>query len=206
MLSTLVKISNVTNLSDARYCSGMGVEWIGFSVDEEDDNYVSPKNFREIKSWLAGVKIMAETSQGNMESIMDALKEYEVDGIQVLGSVLASEVSAVSGKTVFVKIDIDAADSAELISLLDENPAEMYILESASEQALDDNWKDVITFAARTKNILLGFGLNEPELIPQLLSTLDVAGIALKGSEEIRPGYKVFGTLMDILEVLEEDV
>ena len=33
MLKTIVKVSEVNNLSDARYCAGMGVEYIGFSMD-----------------------------------------------------------------------------------------------------------------------------------------------------------------------------
>jgi phosphoribosylanthranilate isomerase len=31
-----------------------------------------------------------------------------------------------------------------------------------------------------------------------------VRGIALKGSQEIRPGYKDFGVLADLLETLED--
>ena len=41
MLSTIVKISQVTNLSDAGYCAGMGVEMIGFMIDEDSESYVS---------------------------------------------------------------------------------------------------------------------------------------------------------------------
>jgi phosphoribosylanthranilate isomerase len=54
MLTKTVKISNVTNLSDARYCAGMGVEMLGFSIDEDSPNYISPKNSRiSVPGWLA---------------------------------------------------------------------------------------------------------------------------------------------------------
>jgi phosphoribosylanthranilate isomerase len=69
MLTRTVKISNVTNLSDARYCAGMGVEMLGFSIDEDSPNYISPKKFEDICSWLAGVTLVAETAQTNAESI-----------------------------------------------------------------------------------------------------------------------------------------
>ena len=59
MLKTVVKISNVTNLSDARYCAGMGVEMLGFSIDEAAETYVDLKKFNDIRSWIAGVQIVA---------------------------------------------------------------------------------------------------------------------------------------------------
>jgi len=37
------------------------------------------------------------------------------------------------------------------------------------------------------------------------LERLPIAGIALKGSEELRPGYTDYGELMDILESLETE-
>ena len=45
MLKTLIKVSNINNLSDARYCAGMGVEMLGFSMDE-----LSIEKFKEKKS------------------------------------------------------------------------------------------------------------------------------------------------------------
>ena len=39
-LKTLVKVSEVNNLSDARYCAGMGVEMIGFSLDENHPKFI----------------------------------------------------------------------------------------------------------------------------------------------------------------------
>jgi phosphoribosylanthranilate isomerase len=205
MLSTLVKISNVTNLSDARYCTGMGVEWLGFSVDEEDVNYVSPKNFREIKSWLAGVRMIAETSKSTLEEILKTIEDYEVDGIQVSVKVSASELSHVSGKNVFIRLDIDEYTPDDILAIMADNPAEIYVLESSTEQNLAEEWKQVIAYAGRTNKILLGFGLDDPDTIQSLLDSLELAGLALKGSEEIRPGFKDFGGLMDILEALEEE-
>lgn len=205
MLSTLVKISNVTNLSDARYCAGMGVEWLGFSVDEGQENYVSPKAFREIKSWLVGVRMMAESNEVSPESIIDSIKEYEIDGIQVNAKVSASALSQLTDKSVFVRIDVDDYSPVDLLPVITENPAEMYVLESSSGQFLNEDWKDIIADASKSHNILLGFGLDDPQNIQSILGTLGVAGIAIKGSEEIRPGFKDFGSLMDILEAIEED-
>jgi phosphoribosylanthranilate isomerase len=39
-LSIPVIVNSVNNLSDARYAAGMGVEFMGFEVDEDSDRYL----------------------------------------------------------------------------------------------------------------------------------------------------------------------
>jgi len=41
--------------------------------------------------------------------------------------------------------------------------------------------------------------------VESLFEELPLAGIALKGGDEIRAGYKDYDELADILELLEED-
>ena len=204
MLSTLVKISNVTNLSDARYCAGMGVEWIGFSIDEEDPNYVSPKKFNEIKSWLVGVQVLVETAK-SIEDIQIALTEYAVDGIQVPYTSPTSTIKEQTDKVLFVTINVDTTAPAEIGKIIEENEADYYVLDSEVETDLADEWKEVIIKHSQNAQLLLGFGVEASADIQEEVAALNLAGIALKGSEEIRPGFKDFGALMDILEQLEEE-
>ena len=60
MLKTFVKVSGVNNLSDARYCAGMGVDVIGFNIDPELGEAIDPVKFGEISSWLAGADYAIE--------------------------------------------------------------------------------------------------------------------------------------------------
>ena len=46
-LKTFVKISGVNNLSDARYCAGMGVNQLGFNIEDKHPNYTDPQSFKE---------------------------------------------------------------------------------------------------------------------------------------------------------------
>ena len=73
-LKTLVKISNVTNLSDARYCAGMGVDMLGFSMDADSPDYIEPKKFAEIRGWVAGVQIVGETQSTDPDVIEQLLE------------------------------------------------------------------------------------------------------------------------------------
>ena len=42
-LRTSVIVNGVNNLSDARYCAGMGVDVIGFNLKLDDPNRVQPQ-------------------------------------------------------------------------------------------------------------------------------------------------------------------
>ena len=54
MLKVRVKIDHIQDLHAARYCAGMGVEFLGFSLDTA--NLLSLEQYLEIRAWLAGVK------------------------------------------------------------------------------------------------------------------------------------------------------
>ena len=70
-LKVPVKVSGVSNLSDARYCAGMGVHWLGFSIKPDSPNYCSPEQFQEIASWVEGVSHVAEAHDMSIEAIED---------------------------------------------------------------------------------------------------------------------------------------
>jgi phosphoribosylanthranilate isomerase len=59
-LKALVKVSKISNLSDARYCAGMGVNMLGFRTIPGQEHYMPPEIFQDIRGWLSGPKIVAE--------------------------------------------------------------------------------------------------------------------------------------------------
>jgi phosphoribosylanthranilate isomerase len=77
-LSNLVKVSNIKDLSNARYCAGMGVELLGFDTDT-----MSIETFSEIKNWVTGIKIVAETSLTTLEELELLLEKFQPDYIQL---------------------------------------------------------------------------------------------------------------------------
>jgi len=82
-LRTLVKISAVTNLSDARYCAGMGVEMMGFNIDPNSPKFISSEKFKEISGWVAGVKFVGEYHSKEPFDIHSAIEEYGLDLVEV---------------------------------------------------------------------------------------------------------------------------
>lgn len=206
MLTRTVKISNVTNLSDARYCAGMGVEMLGFSIDEDSPNYISPKKFEDICSWLAGVTLVAETAQTDPQGILTALANYPVHAIQVEEPGLLNYLHGELNLPLILRISVDTYEADEIGSILSryEGDVKHFLLESDNNAELSEEWMQVLGNLSDEYPILIGFGLDNEFSVSALTELFPQIGIALRGSEEIRPGYKDFGSMMDILEALED--
>lgn len=207
MLKTFVKISNVTNLSDARYCAGMGVDMLGFSVDEASPHHILPKKYADMRGWVAGVQLVAESAESEPQKLLSTLAHYDFDALQVENPDLLLYLKSELAKPLLLRVDVDHYEADELDALMSRYASEVdyFLLESAVDTSLTDEWKDYLNTLGRSFPILLGFGLEVSSEVPELVNRLAIRGITLRGGEEIRPGYKDFGALMDILEALEEE-
>ncbi|ADB37002.1 N-(5'-phosphoribosyl)anthranilate isomerase [Spirosoma linguale] len=209
-LKTLVKISNVTNLSDARYCAGMGVDMLGFSMDADSPDYVDPKKFGEIRGWVAGVQIVGETTSTDPEIIEQLLSTYQPDLLQVDEAALLPYLSTLTKSEndlrFILRVDVAQLTFDQLDTLLQTGAsnADYVLLESKGPMHLDTDVKELLKRQASRYPILLGTGISA-ENVHQLLADLSVRGIALSGGVEEQPGNKEFGELMDILEAIEEE-
>lgn len=209
-LKTLVKISNVTNLSDARYCAGMGVDMLGFSMDTDSPDYVDPKKFGEIRGWVAGVQIVGETSSTDPEIIEELIATYQPDLLQVDEAALLPYLSTLANTAndlrFILRVDVAQLTFDQLDTTLQTGAAnaDYVLLESKGPMRLDEDVKELLKRQASRYPILLGTGISVGN-VHQLLDDLSVKGIALSGGAEEQPGNKEFGELMDILEAIEED-
>lgn len=215
MLSTLVKISNVTNLSDARYCAGMGVDMLGFSMDESSPDYVNPARFTEIRNWVVGVQIVGETGETDLDRINDLLGSYQPDLLQVDEAALLPILSTLGkspgvdspgGLRLILRLNLADMTIEQLDALVQTNPtnADYILLESHELLHLDDDLKTSIGQLATRHAVLLSAGITA-ETIHNRLAELPIKGIALTGGPEDRPGSRDFGQLMTILESIEVD-
>lgn len=212
-LKTFVKISNVTNLSDARYCAGMGVDMLGFSMDADSPDFVEPAKFTEMRSWVAGVLIVGETTSTDPEVIEQLLDTYQPDLLQVdsdgrsraaLLPYLSTFGKRPGGLRLILRVDLAqlTLDQLDTLFLTGLAGAEYVLLESNGPLHLDDDLKTVLHRLASRHPVLLGTGISTNN-VHDLLTDLPVRGIALSGGNEEQPGNKEFGKLMDILEAIE---
>jgi phosphoribosylanthranilate isomerase len=196
MLKTQVKVSSIANLSDARYCAGMGVEWLGFPLQE-----ITLERFTEIRNWLAGVQIVGEFTKATADQVREAVATYQPDVIEVDSSVSLVSIQSIDvSKILRVNIDTDNlpaifAASAPYVS--------HFLLVGDSADSLTGMEASVEIWAAQYP-IILGLDIPEDDL-DEWVEQSSIQGIGLVAGEEDRPGFRDFTDLMTILEKLETE-
>jgi phosphoribosylanthranilate isomerase len=182
-LKTFVKVGNISNLSDARYCAGMGVDLLGFKVIEGQDNYISPKMYQEIRGWVSGPKVVAEIYGINSSEVLRSILEnYAPDYFELTLNEYRTYGSALS-KPAIVKIQPGEIDQ---VSQQSQTPS--YLIS-------DHAFQTTIPILLRTSS---------KEQAIQALSEAKIFGVALEGTAEERPGFKDYSVLADVLELLDE--
>ena len=181
-LKTFVKVGSITNLSDARYCAGMGADMLGFNAIEGKDHYLSPKQFQEIRGWVTGPLVVAEVSGlKSADQLKAIIENYQPDYLE-LGLAELAFVEEISIPFI-LRLDKESIDLK-----LPNKPA--YILAPAF---LSD---------AASPLLIEVSSLAEAE---QALQHSTIKGIALRGSAEISPGLKTYDELAEVLELLDAD-
>lgn len=185
MLKTKVKVGSVTNLSEARYCAGMGVDFLSFPVSSVD-----PKTYQEITSWVAGPKFGVET-----QTTTNGVEQYTVDFVETsinnLTNVTTTTnliVSLTPGQWKTKKENLESVKSKILFLQF-----EVSALDAATESTLKEASKQFDTFVK----------LSTLADLDQVLQ-LPISGVSLEGSAEVKAGLKEY-PLAEVLEKLEVD-
>jgi len=184
MLIIKVKVGQVTNLSEARYCAGMGVDYLSFPISSVD-----PKTYQEITGWVAGPKFGVDAGPKNINIV----QEYKAD---------------------FIEINIDQMDNSHgLENLIVSLEASQWSMKKPSLllskanilfvelkiKSLDEETLGIINDITEDFKILL-----KPSDTIELdkLLKLRIDGLCFDGNAETKPGLKEY-PLSEILEQLE---
>ena len=200
-LKTKVKINRITNLTDARYCSGMYVDVLGFSLEDGNPHYISPSQFQEITGWISGTDYAAEFTDSDAFTIERQLADYP--GITWIESSDLDTLFQLKslGKKLIYRTALDEVESIlPKLALLNQEQITLHITSTENTLSIDN--KLVIDKLASKVSLFLGFGIN-PENASSLAEIPGLAGLALDGGDEIKPGLRDFDQLGSILENLE---
>lgn len=189
-LVTKVKAANITNLSDARYCAGMGVDWIGFPVAQ-----VSPVMFSEITGWLSGPQWVIELGS----QPWGELAAYPTSVWQCLLADLDKALE-LPGR-IMVQLELQDWQDAKANLLSSADRIEAIIINKFSGNPESD--KKAVELISQHSPVLIDMNEVGYELVEIL--TWNTVGIQLHGSSEERPGLKDYTQLADVLEKLEVD-
>lgn len=204
-LKTFVKISNVTNLSDARYSAGMGADVIGFDIDPQSEHYLSHEKAIEIAEWLSGVEFAGEFHSAEVDKLKDVADKYPLSYLEFSHPESAGAISAMGYSAIFkTRLPEKPQDKAFRDMLVFCSSFVDFILIDDIENIEDERVVQDLAKYCGEFPMIIGGDFNSNNILP-LLEKVPAKGIALKGSAEIKPGYKDYDELADILEVLEID-
>ncbi|MBL7850801.1 MAG: hypothetical protein JNN04_07865 [Cyclobacteriaceae bacterium] len=185
----LVYVNHITNLSDARYCAGMGVDLLGFNIDPSDPDYVSPETYQQLVGWVSGPErvVVAGSVPFNDKRMVE---DYAPQYVHLHGAQL-NNWPATSLKLI---VEIPAESLADFRQQLEARTDIAFLVVP--------NLKEPIT-PALTGGIPVLAGL-EPSARISLaqLEKAGVAGIVLQGTKESSPGLKDYDHLSQVLEDL----
>jgi phosphoribosylanthranilate isomerase len=193
-LKITVKVGEIDNLSDARYCAGMGVEMLGFCLDTDSKRYVSPKKLEQIGGWVAGVKLIGEITEPDFGH----LSAYPLDGLQVLASRIEAFIGSEWPLIALYPIR-EAGDWLQAEAFMQKYQAhvEYFLLQIENSLSFDE-----MPNLGKAYPILLEGDFSKNS-IHQIIEQSQAKGIALKGGSEISAGLKDYDELAEILEAIE---
>lgn len=190
----MVKVGNITNLSDARYCAGMGVDMLGFTTIEKQPGYVGPETFQEFRGWFNGPSVVAEVyGLPDGETLHEIMRNYLPDFVE-LG---IAELPFVDLPSLALIVSTRGMQSAEkfLQQLATIHNQVAFILAEEEVEASD------LKSISDHYPVLLQ--LTKP--VDEHVLALPVKGFALKGNTEEKPGLKSYENLATVLEYLTKD-
>ncbi|EMR02883.1 phosphoribosylanthranilate isomerase [Cesiribacter andamanensis] len=205
-LTTFVKVGQLTNLSDARYCAGMGVALLGFNTEPGTVHYVDPEKFREISEWVAGVAFAAEFKEASAGTIERLLPEYPVDYIQTDRADQLEALEQLELPLILRLYISETTDVQLLDGLLQQHAHQVayFLLETAGDAPLSAEVLAAIHALSKQYPLLSALQI-EAATVLELLERYPLGGIALQGGVEIKTGFKTFDEMAEVLEVLEVD-
>jgi phosphoribosylanthranilate isomerase len=187
MLQYPILVRGINNLSDARYCAGMGVDYISFYFDTRMQS-IEPPVAEGIAGWLSGVKFLGE--------YVEYPKEYPFFVSGVVFSQLGNE-SFDENMEVFFEYNL----ANEYLEISDK--IKNLIISFEDNSAIKDN-KQLLEVLSKKHQLWLASGFDK-ENIHALKQNYPIHGFCIYGGHEISPGLKTFEDLAEILEAIEVD-
>lgn len=188
-LKMLVKVSKISNLSDARYCSGMGVEMLGFGVIPGHEAYMPPALFQEIRGWISGPKIVAELyGIADRDEVMRVIQTYAPDYFE-----LTYPEYRLLKEVLSLPCIVYLPPGTTNMGLMDKDLNISFVLvdESTTCSQISSPYPVLIK-------------ISSPEKLNDKLAEACFRGFVLEGPKESRPGITHYDQLGGILEALEE--
>ena len=190
-------IRGINNLSDARYCAGMGADKLTFILDPNLPGALDSKAVKELAGWIAGVELIGEFDQLTAPEINAIAAECALDAVLIRQPRSEAELAEIA-PPVYLELAVGAV---AINSYLPDSPIGLVV--ELTEPLTTETLNYLAEIAAH-RPLWLGPGLN-PAQARELVNLLPLAGIVLPSGDEVKPGLRDFDQLEAVFEALEID-
>ena len=208
-------IRGINNLSDARYCAGMGAAKITFILDPALPGALDTKAVKELAGWIAGVDLIGEFDRLSAPEINAIAAECGLDAVLLRSFRTADELAEIA-PPIYQEIEFPILASIPPRSsgvmagwtheaTIDEIlPALVagWVIELPTSFSPEVEW--FFTTVGRQRALWLGPGLH-PDDARKLATELPLAGLVFPSGNEVKPGLRDFDQLEAVFEALEVD-
>jgi phosphoribosylanthranilate isomerase len=184
-LITRVKVGNITSLSEARYCAGMGVDFLGFRVGSGG---LTPEVYRDIIGWISVPHLVLEAHRDASITLEEITTHFPGHYIEIN----KGQLDWLSSSHSFI-LYVKASEWSSISNVLKGKRNVSFIELEADVPELPV----ISTFP------LIHRVTNSQEMERALSSSAAV--ISLDGSPEERPGLMDYGFVGEVLEALSSE-
>ncbi|WP_303311517.1 hypothetical protein [Hymenobacter sp. BT730] len=204
-LITSVLVRGINNLSDARYCAGMGADYLTFLLDPALPNHLAPEAVKELSGWVAGIGLVGEFSTLPVLEINTIARECGLSYILLTRIRSTEELAALELPVLQLMNWVPDMLPEDVDMRFQQMQAHVagFVLPTIPPQPLNGIQLAHLTEQARTYPIWLAAGFANGKL-RELLNTVHPAGIVLEGGNEIKPGLRDFSEMEAVFEELED--
>jgi phosphoribosylanthranilate isomerase len=207
-------IRGINNLSDARYCAGMGADKLTFVLDPALPGALDTKTVKELAGWIAGVELIGEFDQLSAHEINAIAAECGLDAV-LLRSFRSDTQLAEIAPPVYMEINAEMvtplpASSESLrgwtasVNLEASLPASVtgWVMELPMQ--ISSETYTILHAIGQIRPLWLGPGL-APTHAVELTQKLPLAGLSFPAGDEVKPGLRDFDQLEAVFEALETE-
>jgi phosphoribosylanthranilate isomerase len=184
-------IRGINNLSDARYCAGMGADKLTFVLDPALPGALDTRTVKELAGWVAGVELIGEFDQLSAPEINAVAAECGLDAV-LLRSHRSNDELAEIAPPVYQEL-------SEPHGAPGPNPAVIGWLLELPAAGIDAS---ALHQLGLERPLWLGPGL-DPDKARELATQLSLAGLSFPSGDEVKPGLRDFDQLEAVFEALE---
>ncbi|MCB2376988.1 hypothetical protein LGH70_05310 [Hymenobacter sp. BT635] len=206
-LITSVLVRGINNLSDARYCAGMGADYLTFRLDPSLPGHLEPALVQELSGWVAGVQLIGEFDSLSIPEINALATTCGLHYVLMHRRRTPEELAQLTVPALKLIKWIPDMLAEDVEKRFRDQQAHVagFVLAHAPDEGLSAMQRAQLTQQARTYKLWLGTSFAAPQPVRQFVEEVQPTGIVLEGGQEIKPGLRDFTELETIFEQLEEE-